>query len=228
MIPVTESHVVILSNTPVLTARDTARTFGVPMSQRGQSKRVRGRAGLRCGEARKRGTSEPGAPHGPFVRGTTMPRYTLSARERFDTKYIQEPNTGCWLWMDATDKDGYGVFYYGGYFRAHRAAWVLYRGPLTKGLVIDHTCHTPLCVNPDHLREVTVRQNTIENSNGRAAVNHKKTHCPKCGGPFTPRPAWKSCGPSRKCKRCFLAYAAQYHRVRRAAVRATRKTGETP
>jgi hypothetical protein len=27
---------------------------------------------------------------------------------RFDTKWVPEPNTGCWLWIGHVDKDEYG------------------------------------------------------------------------------------------------------------------------
>lgn len=35
--------------------------------------------------------------------------------------------------------------------RAHRAAFVLARGPIPAGLMVLHTCDVRQCVNPDHL-----------------------------------------------------------------------------
>lgn len=68
----------------------------------------------------------------------------------------------CWLWTGATIR-GYGAF---GWWKpqkktvyAHRLAYELLRGTLTDGLVLDHLCMTPLCVNPDHLEEVTATEN---------------------------------------------------------------------
>jgi restriction endonuclease Mrr len=53
---------------------------------------------------------------------------------------------------------------------AHRVAWELTNGPIAGGLVIDHRPTCPKnCVNPEHLRVVTRKQNS-ENRAG-AQVN---------------------------------------------------------
>jgi uncharacterized protein YerC len=70
---------------------------------------------------------------------------------RFENKFIPEPNSGCWLWMGATNSDGYGWFWLDGHIKAARVAWVLYRGDLPNGLHVLHHCDNPPCVNPDHL-----------------------------------------------------------------------------
>lgn len=44
--------------------------------------------------------------------------------------------------------------------RAHRIAYELLIGPIAKGLVLDHLCRNPGCVNPDHLDPVTSAENT--------------------------------------------------------------------
>lgn len=69
----------------------------------------------------------------------------------------------CWLWQKALLNTGYG------YFRvtlperkmigAHRFSYELVNGPVPKGFVVDHICHEPRCVRPDHLRAVTIKQN---------------------------------------------------------------------
>jgi hypothetical protein len=106
-----------------------------------------------------------------FALGVVMWK---SVRERFDAKWTPEPNTGCWLWIASGDRDGYGRFDHGA---AHRWAWMLYRGPIPEGMVLDHMCRVRSCVNPDHLRVVTPRINALENSHAHAAVNAAKTHC---------------------------------------------------
>lgn len=102
-----------------------------------------------------------------------------SLRERFDEKWLPEPNTGCWLWMGTLSPKGYGQYRLGrrGSQFAHRHAWAFYRGPIPDGLVIDHLCRVRSCVNPDHLRLVTPEQNVTENSLGPTAINKGKTHC---------------------------------------------------
>lgn len=88
------------------------------------------------------------------------------AQARFDAKWTPEPNTGCWLWMGGLDGRRYGFFRGDSRAttkKAHRWAWMFYRGSIPEGMVMDHMCRQKLCVNPDHLRPVTHRINTIEN-----------------------------------------------------------------
>jgi hypothetical protein len=46
-------------------------------------------------------------------------------------------------------------------YRAHRVAYVLAKGAIPEGLVLDHLCRTPACVNPDHLEPVTNHENIL-------------------------------------------------------------------
>ncbi len=79
--------------------------------------------------------------------------------DRFWRKVSPEPTTGCWLWTGA-DVLGYGHLELNGRFvRAHRAAWRDQRGSIPDGMVIDHVCRTPACINPDHLRLATQAEN---------------------------------------------------------------------
>jgi HNH endonuclease len=75
--------------------------------------------------------------------------------DRFEEKFIPEPNSGCWLWLAALNC-GYGVFGLrdGPVMRtriASRASWMIYRGPIPPGLFVCHKCDVTSCVNPDHL-----------------------------------------------------------------------------
>jgi hypothetical protein len=74
----------------------------------------------------------------------------------------------CWLWTAGCFSGGYGAFSMKRKPRkAHRVAYEMFNGPIPDGLLVDHLCHTPPCVNPGHLRAVTNKQN-IENSRGRS------------------------------------------------------------
>lgn len=79
-----------------------------------------------------------------------------SLLERFEDKFIPEPNSGCWLWMGAITRGGYGhirkrVNNVNKMTRAHRVSYELYKGPIPEGLQVLHTCDNPICVNPNHL-----------------------------------------------------------------------------
>lgn len=96
---------------------------------------------------------------------------------RFSDKISYLAN-GCWDWVGCKDADGYGLFKAKSKMhRAHRLSLVLTGKSLDSKLVVDHICRNRSCVNPNHLRQVTSRQNVLENSDSIQANNSKKTHC---------------------------------------------------
>lgn len=89
---------------------------------------------------------------------------------RFESRYIPEPTSGCWLWFAAADAKGYGRMNLGGgiYVKAHRLSYVLFKGPLD--FFALHRCDNPACVNPNHLFDGSWRENTQDSWNkGRRA-----------------------------------------------------------
>ena len=143
---------------------------------------------------------------------------TQSLRERFDAKWIPEPNTGCWLWMGGLAGRGYPMVYVPGQkwgTKAHRVAWELYRGPIPDGLVIDHTCRVKSCVNPDHLRPVTSAVNVTENSISLAALNKVKTHCPRGHEYTTENTLRMKRNDGRVCRTCKRMLEMVNHAKRR-------------
>ena len=98
--------------------------------------------------------------------------------ERFWSKVMPEPNSGCFLWLGSTDSSGYGTFSIGsGKRSAHIVAWLLGGRELVAGLELDHKCRLRSCVNPDHLELVTHAENVRRGDLGKARRN--KTHCNK-------------------------------------------------
>lgn len=89
-----------------------------------------------------------------------------------------DPNSGCWLWTGKASKEGYGIMNRDGFsdIKAHRLSYWLYKGEIPHGMVIDHKCRTPACVNPDHLEPVTQAENVMR-GNSLPARNKMKTHC---------------------------------------------------
>lgn len=86
--------------------------------------------------------------------------------QRLMDKASPEPNTGCYLWLGAVTKDGYGKIGLGPVgitpkhvVYAHRLAWELDNGPIAARLTIDHLCRQRCCVNPKHMEAVTQQQN---------------------------------------------------------------------
>lgn len=72
--------------------------------------------------------------------------------DRFEEKYIPEPNSGCWLWTASLVANGYGHWWYlGRNERAHRASYLIHKGPIPQGMYVLHKCDTRCCVNPEHL-----------------------------------------------------------------------------
>ena len=111
-----------------------------------------------------------------------MENITPSELERFNQKW--KPSGDCKLWQGYLDKDGYGFFYFRKKLRkAHRVSYYIHNGRIADGFVIDHICKKRNCVEVSHLRLVTKRQNTLENSRSAGAINKAKLFC-KNGHPF--------------------------------------------
>ena len=92
--------------------------------------------------------------------------------DRFSALYIPEPNSGCWLWIGALGRPGYGSFCISKTpTRAHRASWLLHNGTIPEGQFVLHKCDVPACVNPEHLFLGTGLDNVRDCiSKGRAAL----------------------------------------------------------
>lgn len=107
----------------------------------------------------------------------------------------------CWEWTAWKSDRGYGRFHIGGSdINAHRAAWIIFRGPIPKGLVVDHLCRNPGCANPAHLEPVSNRTNVLRGV-GPSAENSLKTHC-KHGHEFTPENTYITPKGYRYCREC--------------------------
>lgn len=89
----------------------------------------------------------------------------------------------CWIWHGRTSAGGYGRIDDNGVDKqTHRYAFEAFLWPIPEGMQLDHVkargCIGPICCNPAHLEVVTPRENTLRSTN-LAAINARKTHCPK-------------------------------------------------
>lgn len=80
-----------------------------------------------------------------------------------------EKTEACWNWKGHVDSNGYGRFHHS---YAHRYSLLINRPALIGIQQVDHRCHNKACVNPDHLRAVTNKQNQ---ENRRGANKNSKS-----------------------------------------------------
>lgn len=110
-----------------------------------------------------------------------MPKPAEDPLKRFFDQCIPEPNSGCWIWTgNIAVKSGYSRLMLKGrrLVYGHRFSYETFVGPIPKDLVVDHICRTRCCVNPEHLRVVTNKDNILCGI-GFAGLNAQKRTCPK-------------------------------------------------
>lgn len=84
--------------------------------------------------------------------------------------YIVDPETGCWEWQLASIR-GYGQMRHNGKTRlSHHVFYERARGPIPRGLELDHLCRNRRCVNPDHLEAVSSAVNTQRSASAKLTV----------------------------------------------------------
>ena len=79
-------------------------------------------------------------------------------------EYCKPRKRGCWQWIGSLHNDGYAAWNTGGrQIKVHRAAYLLFNGPIPRNRFVYHTCGNKQCVNPDHLKLVTHKELSAEN-----------------------------------------------------------------
>lgn len=123
---------------------------------------------------------------------------------------------GCLIWPRTVDRDGYGLVCFrvaGGIRRvaAHRLAMLVEHGEIPEWMVIDHLCRTHACIDTNHLRIATIRQNVRAGLSGYA--NPVKAHCPQghaYDGDNVRIYVRPDGGETRVCKACDREKSARY------------------
>lgn len=97
----------------------------------------------------------------------------MSLAERFNLRVCKGP--GCWEWTGPLTKGGYGQFIFKGVWKkAHRWAYEIFKGIIPCGMCVLHLCDNPCCVNPDHLRLGTQRDNVQDCVSKNRHARHER------------------------------------------------------
>jgi predicted XRE-type DNA-binding protein len=123
-------------------------------------------------------TAEHRAASSARRRGTIL----RSIVERFWAKVSKAGPDECWLWTGAVDVNGYGKLYIGRnatgtlrFVKAHRYSWELaHERAIPDGLYTLHSCDTPRCVNPAHLRVGTNTDNIADRADRKRGKEHRQ------------------------------------------------------
>lgn len=134
---------------------------------------------------------------------------TVSPFDRFIWKFKVDLKTGCWKWTGTHCGPGYATLFLYKIKKtrrqvriyAHRFSYLVFKGEIPEGKEIDHICRVRDCVNPEHLRLVSHRENMLLGET-IAAVAASRTCCPY-GHPYDEKNTYyrKNDG-SRQCKTC--------------------------
>lgn len=143
-------------------------------------------------------------------------RARVDPRERL-MKRVKVAPSGCWEWQGFLTFGGYGQMVLDGVrMNAHRAAWIILRGPVAPGLDVDHLCRNRRCVNPDHLEPVTRSENLRRGDVG--GWQSRITHCP-AGHPYDAANTYHRPDGGRECRACRrTARLAYYYRTKERKV----------
>lgn len=79
----------------------------------------------------------------------------------------------CWIWKGYKDPNGYGQIRVAGRtLWVHRVTYACYYGEVP-AMQLDHKCNNPSCVNPKHLKPVTISANVARANKRRAGIEEE-------------------------------------------------------
>lgn len=106
-------------------------------------------------------------------------------------------DNGCLVWFGTKPNNyGYGKLSVDNkQHYVHRLAYEIWVGPITNEC-IDHLCANRLCIEPSHLEQTTLAENTR-----RGCDRNRTSHCPK-GHEYTPENTYRHPKGWRYCREC--------------------------
>lgn len=119
--------------------------------------------------------------------------------------------------LGSLNTHGYGRISLGNIeYGAHVVAYRLFKGSIPHEKNVDHICRNRACINPDHLRLLTVKENTLSGI-GATAIHARKTHCFR-GHLFNEENTYhpKKNRRYRQCRTCLRVSFKKYDQKRKA------------
>lgn len=120
---------------------------------------------IKCGAKHLRKLSSKGMKNSKFCKSCVKEKYVnyKTPEEYIKAKTIINKN-GCWLWTGFINKKtGYAQSKYRSvHMPAHQFSYKTFKGPISKGMCVCHTCDIRQCVNPDHLFLGNQKDNALD------------------------------------------------------------------
>ena len=76
------------------------------------------------------------------------------AQDFIENNSIPVPESGCWIWEACQNRGR--VRFLGSNELLNSLAFEAYKGPIPEGQFVSHQCHVEGCVNPVHLRLLSI------------------------------------------------------------------------
>lgn len=148
-----------------------------------------------------------------FIRADRNQAFTLLATKqeyfvaKFEKKIIRSED--CWKWTGVISSNGYGrIEHKGKHLMAHRVSFLLNGGIIPQGMILDHLCRNRGCVNPNHLRVVSCKENVLCGEN-QTASKSRQVNCLK-GHPLSGKNLGIDKRNHRYCKKCRAKWQSEY------------------
>lgn len=119
-----------------------------------------------------------------FWQISTEEQKYIKLKELFDKNVIRN-NVGCWGWKKKLASNGYGALGMGKnkLISAHRASWIIHKGPIPEGLSVLHKCDNRECSKIDdmdnHLFLGTAKDNMLDKISKNRQMHGRNHYCVK-------------------------------------------------